>query len=342
MRILYAIQATGNGHVSRAKTLIPYLQKNYEVDVLLSGTSSDIELGHPITYKYKGLSFVFGKNGGVNFWQTIRQINFWRFVRDVKQLSLKDYDFVINDFEPVSAWACKFKGKHCVALSHQYSLLSRNAPRPQEKNILSELILRYYAPTSIGYGLHFKKYDSNVYLPIIKEEIRTKNPTKKNFYLVYLPSFADEKIISVLNKIYNINWIIFSKHTQKKYQIGNIKVYPISSEFFNNKLVECKGVLCGAGFETPSEALFLKKKLMVIPMKNQYEQQCNAVSLKNMGVQVIYDLNHDMIEVIQNWTKSKKIINVDYQESPKKVLNRVLIDYMKKTAKNELLEEYIY
>jgi uncharacterized protein (TIGR00661 family) len=188
--------------------------------------------------------------------------------------------------------------------------------------------------------LHFKKYDSNLYLPIIKEEIRTKNPTKKNFYLVYLPSFADEKIISVLFKIYNINWVIFSKHTNKKYQKGNVKVYPISSECFNNKLVECKGVLCGAGFETPSEALFLKKKLMVIPMKNQYEQQCNAASLKKMGVPVIYDLNHDMIEIIRDWTKSRKIINVNYQGSPRKVLDQILIDYLTKISKSEILEEY--
>ena len=340
MKILYAIQATGNGHISRAKSLIPYLQKNYEVDVLLSGTSADIELGYPIHYKFKGLSFVFGKNGEVDIWRTIRQMNFWRFLKDMKQLPLMKYDFVINDFEPVSAWACLVKGKHCIALSHQYSLLNGNVPRPQKKNILSELILRYYAPTSIGYGFHFKKYDSNVSLRIIKEEIRTKNPIKKNFYLVYLPSFADEKIISVLFKIYNINWVIFSKHTNKKYQIGNVKVYPISSECFNNKLVECKGVLCGAGFETPAEALFLQKKLMVIPMKNQYEQQCNAVSLKNMGVPVIYDLNHDMTEVIRNWTKSKKIINVNYQESPRKVLDQISIDYLTKISNNEIVEEY--
>jgi uncharacterized protein (TIGR00661 family) len=258
----------------------------------------------------------------------------------MKQLPLMKYDFVINDFEPVSAWACLVKRKQCIALSHQYSLLNGNVPRPQKKNILFELILRYYAPTSIGYGLHFKKYDSNLYLPIIKEEIRTKNPTKKNFYLVYLPSFADEKIISVLFKIYNINWVIFSKHTNKKYQKGNVKVYPISSECFNNKLVECKGVLCGAGFETPSEALFLKKKLMVIPMKNQYEQQCNAASLKKMGVPVIYDLNHDMIEIIRDWTKSRKIINVNYQGSPRKVLDQILIDYLTKISKSEILEEY--
>ena len=62
MKLLYAIQATGNGHISRAKELIPLLQKHVEVDVLLSGTSADIELGLPVRYRFKGLSFVFGKN----------------------------------------------------------------------------------------------------------------------------------------------------------------------------------------------------------------------------------------------------------------------------------------
>jgi hypothetical protein len=37
--------------------------------------------------------------------------------------------------------------------------------------------------------------------------------------------------------------------------------------------------LCNAGFETPAEALFMDKKLFVIPIHNQYEQECNACAL---------------------------------------------------------------
>ncbi|MDA0327251.1 MAG: glycosyl transferase, partial [Bacteroidetes bacterium] len=85
MKVLYAIQATGNGHISRAKELIPLLQKNIEVDVLLSGTSADIELEMPVRFRFKGLSFVFGKNGGINIWKTIVKMDFWRFFRDIKQ-----------------------------------------------------------------------------------------------------------------------------------------------------------------------------------------------------------------------------------------------------------------
>ena len=196
MKILYAIQATGNGHITRAKELIPYLQKNIEVDVLLSGTSADVELGLPVRFYFKGLSFVFGKNGGINFWKTILQMNFWRFLKDVKQLPLKEYDFVISDFEPVSAWACILHKKHCIAMSHQYSLLNKNTPKPKKKILLSHLILKYYAPVSVGYGFHFKPYASSIYTPVIQKELKSINPIKKNYFVVYLPAFEDKKLLA--------------------------------------------------------------------------------------------------------------------------------------------------
>ncbi len=46
----------------------------------------------------------------------------------------------------------------------------------------------------------------------------------------------------------------------------------------------CEGILCNAGFETPAEALFMDKKLFVIPIHNQYEQECNACALDKMGI----------------------------------------------------------
>ena len=340
MRVLYAIQATGNGHISRAKELLPYLQKNVQVDVLISGTSADIELGQPIRFNLNGLSFVFGKNGGIDIWKTIIQMKFLQFFKDIIRLPLSEYDFVINDFEPVTAWACLLRKKHCIALSHQYSLLNKKVPRPQKKAKLSNFILKYYAPASVGYGFHFKAYDSNIHLPIIKKELKKKSETKKRYFVVYLPAFEDKKIISVLTKIYKTNWVVFSKQTKEKYRYGNIIVRPISRNSFNKKLINCSGVFCGAGFETPSEALYLKKKLLVIPMKNQYEQKCNAESLKKMGVPVIYDLSYDNVKIINDWIKSEQIINVDYSESPKKVINKMLIDYIKKISTEQLIYKF--
>ena len=41
MKILYAIQGTGNGHLSRAHDILPELQKYGNVDIIISGTDSE-------------------------------------------------------------------------------------------------------------------------------------------------------------------------------------------------------------------------------------------------------------------------------------------------------------
>jgi uncharacterized protein (TIGR00661 family) len=59
--------------------------------------------------------------------------------------------------------------------------------------------------------------------------------------------------------------------------------------------------LCGAGFEGPAEALYLGKKLLAIPMHTQYEQQCNAAALADLGVPVIKELSARYLEKIRWW-----------------------------------------
>jgi UDP:flavonoid glycosyltransferase YjiC (YdhE family) len=84
------------------------------------------------------------------------------------------------------------------------------------------------------------------------------------------------------------------------------------------------GVFCGAGFETPAEALFLKKKLMVIPMKGQYEQQCNAEALKNLGVPVIKNLKKKQVQKIIDWVSNGKVIPVNYPDMTEKILTDII------------------
>ena len=64
MKILYAIQGTGNGHLSRARDIIPILPKKGDLDILVSGSQVDVQLPYHVKYMFTGLSFVFGKAGG--------------------------------------------------------------------------------------------------------------------------------------------------------------------------------------------------------------------------------------------------------------------------------------
>ena len=126
MKILYCVQLTGNGHVTRANELIPEFKKVAKVDVLTSGNQNSLEIKEKVDFKLRGLSFVFGSQGGVDIFKTIFNLRPFTFVKDVLNIQVKNYDLIINDFEPVSAWACKLRGVPCYSMSRQYSLIQKN------------------------------------------------------------------------------------------------------------------------------------------------------------------------------------------------------------------------
>ena len=339
MKILYAIQGTGNGHLSRAKEVIPALRSRVEVDILISGTQADITLPFDVKYKYKGLSFIFGKSGGVDIYSTIANNSLRSVYTEIKECPVHKYDLVVNDFEPISAWACKLRGVNCISLSHQSALLSDLVPQPSYKDFIGSMILKYYAPSIQNFGFHFKKYDSSIYLPIIRKGIRQLKVTTEDYYTVYLPSYSDVKIIDVLSEVRSVKWQVFSKKCKTAYKKRNVNVLPIESDSFESSIAGALGVICGAGFETPAEALFLKKKLLVIPMKGQFEQHYNAASLKDLGVPVLKKLKKKNLPKIKKWVKKGKVIDVVYPDRTQLIVDAVLSKYIIAT---ELTNKLMY
>lgn len=59
MKILYAVQKTGNGHLARAQEIIPLLRIYGDVDILTSGSQSQINLGFPVDYDFNGISLFY-------------------------------------------------------------------------------------------------------------------------------------------------------------------------------------------------------------------------------------------------------------------------------------------
>ena len=325
MKILYAVQGTGNGHITRAMEIIPYLQQKGDVDILVSGIQSDIELPFKVKYRFKGMSFIFGKKGGVDFWKTFMKLNSLKLLKEIKNIDLKSYDLIISDFEPISCWAAIKSKKECIGLSNQVVTLHPLAPKPKKTDLIGKLVLQNYAPTTFNYGFHFKRLDGSVFTPIIRKQVRELIPTNEGHYTVYLPSYDDEQIIRYLKLLYTVKWQVFSKHYKKGKQIKNIKIFPIDSELFLKSIASSKGVLCNAGFGTVSEALFLRKKVMVIPMKKQFEQACNAAMLKDMGVPVIKKLNLDNIPKIKKWLLDDTIVSVDYPDNAEEIVS-IIVD----------------
>lgn len=312
MKILFAIQGTGNGHVSRARDIIPHLQQYGALDLLISGTQADVGLEQALKFKLHGCSFVFGKNGGIDYLKTLGQSKPIQLLRDIRSLPLEQYNLIVNDFEPVSAWAARRRKIPTVSLSHQCSFLSQKVPRPKKGDPIAKLVLENYATCTHNIGFHFKAYDDYIHTPVIRQEIRDLVVSNLGHYTVYLPAYDDNYLVKQLSKISTVEWQVFSKHCREKYRYENVDVRPVNNKEFNESLASCSGILTGGGFEAPAEALFLGKKIIAVPMKGQYEQQCNAEALREMGVPVIPEINATSIAIIRDWVNNAEALQVDY------------------------------
>jgi len=324
VKILYAIQGTGNGHIARAEEIAPILSDYGMVDLFVSGAQADIKLSMPVKYKSKGLSFFFGKKGGIDFIKTFKNNSSKSVMKEIKEFPVEKYDLVINDFEAITAWACHKRDVPCIALSHQYALLSHKVPKPKRFDPVGTWFLNNYAPVREGVGFHFSTYDRHIFTPVIRERVRNMHAADKGHYTVYLPAYDDKKLVKLLLKFSGVHWHIFSKHITRPYHIGKISVFPVDNEAFSVSMASSHGVLCGAGFETPAEALYLRKKLLVVPMKNQYEQHFNAASLKQLGVPVIKKISKKNLNKIEEWIETEGKVEVNYPETAKPAIDRVL------------------
>jgi len=323
MKILYAIQGTGNGHISRAREIVPLLQQHGDVDLLISGTQADVKLSQDIAFQLHGFSFIFGKKGGVNHYETWKSMNLPRFINDMRKLPLKDYNLILNDFEPVTAWACKLRGIESVGLSHQASFQSAKVPKPQSVN-WAQLVMKYYAPATHYVGFHFKAYDDFIHTPVIRSEIRNLLTSDAGHYTVYLPAIDDKILLPILKQIPGVKWQVFSKHTKTSFSDANVSVAPVNNEQFNTSLASCTGLFTGGGFEGPSEALFLGKKLLVVPMKFQYEQQCNAFALQEMGLPVIWGHDKNWVPILKNWVLNPQEHQFHFPDETAQVIEKVV------------------
>ena len=294
MKILYGIQLTGNGHITRSIKIITALKSaGFDVDIITSGTNSQLNLPFKIKKQFQGLSFFYNKKGGIDWIKTLLLLKLKNFLSDLKY-DVSEYDLVISDFEPVSAWSARKYNKKSIGIGNQYSFRSNKVPRPFFKDIFSELFIRWFAPCKEYIGINYQKYDEFISLPIINDDLLNKKVINGNFYLVYLPSMSSDFISKQINNYGVGNWKVYSPDIKKDKTDGIVKLKKLDKNSFTKDLLNCKGVITASGFSTTSEALVLGKKLWSIPIKGQYEQMCNATSLSKMGV-FTKDLNSDTI-----------------------------------------------
>jgi uncharacterized protein (TIGR00661 family) len=322
VRIFFGVQATGNGHITRARALAPKLkQAGIEVDYLFSGRPWEqlFEMEVFGDYQWReGLTFST-RAGHIQHVQTALRNNLLSFARDVRQLELGGYDLVISDFEPVTAWAAKLQGvKHVIGIGHQYAF-GYDIPKAAA-DFLGVQILRYFAPVKLGLGVHWHHFHHPILPPIFETAVERKAVDPRKI-IVYLPFEDVNHVINLLRRFHDHQFTIYSPtmpHDRHE-PAENIHVRQLSRAGFQADFADAAGVICNAGFELSSESLHLGKKLLVKPLQGQMEQMSNALALELLQLgQVMQSLDPASIET---WLERSQAVEVRYPDVAQAVVD---------------------
>ena len=308
MKVLYALQGTGNGHVARARELVPLISQRCEIDVLVAGTQSQIDLGFPIRFEKFGLTMKYNTSGGVSYLKSFFSNRPLRFLKDVLLLPVKEYDVVIIDFEAITSYACLLRGVKSLQLSHQAAYWSKLTPRPEPRVWHWELVLRLMSPSNYKIGFHFNAYDTFILPPIIRSDVRKLTPTSGGHYTVYLPAYNAATLAEWFKRFPKESFTVFTKE-KDFHSTLNCVFLTVDNELFISSMCNSRGVICSAGFEGPAEAMYLGKKLLITPIIGQYEQAANAICAEREGALVFKQLDESALPIfnvffqIENFVK---------------------------------------
>lgn len=298
MKILYGVQGTGNGHITRARIMAKALASvGAKVDWVFSGRPADkfFDMDEFGDYQvYRGLTFAT-QSGRILYAKTALTSNIWQLYEDTKKVDVEGYDFIINDFEPVSAWAAKRAGKKVIGISHQNAFFY-DIPK-KGSNIFVEWFMRNFAPVTFPIGLHWHHFNQPI-LPPLVEPSQYDNKFTPKHYVVYLPFAGLPDIMPQLREFPDYQFFIYQA-VPEAFDEGHIHIRPFSREGFQQDLHRCEGVICSAGFELPSEAIQLGKKILVQPVAGQMEQKSNALALTQLGYGSV--ASRLSVEAIRQW-----------------------------------------
>lgn len=309
MRVLYGVQGTGNGHITRARAMAEAFQAaGVEVDYVFSGRNPEDYFDMEVFGQYRtfeGLSFV-ARNGQLDLLATYRHAHFFTFLKDCKSLDTRHYDLVITDFEPIVAWAAKRQGVPCLGFGHQYAF-HYDIPR-FKGHFVAQWIMRHFAPVKMQLGAHWHHFNKPILPPLVHVN-EARNCPVKDQVLVYLPFENSEAVFEWLEAIPEYNFRLHCKDIEPGVY-GHIEVFAFGRESFQRNLGECGAVLCNAGFELNSEALQLGRKILVKPLQKQIEQHSNALALETL--QLAQSCEELSSERIRQWLQSGESVQVCY------------------------------
>ena len=327
------------GHAIRTSVVLEHLKKENDVIVFASGRAFDfLSRKFDDVYKIYGFNTVYEENA-VNDKKTFIKAmkNLPRDVKDNIKLLYNianefKPDIIISDFEFYSNILSKIIRVPMISIDNMHVITHCKIDVPRKyardklkaEGVVRSFIMRpqKYLITSFFYPEIKNKNKVSIFPPILREEILRIKPSTGTHVLVYQTSTSNLELIQILKEI-DENFIVYGFDSEKV--DNNLTFRKFNEDQFFRDLGTCKAVLANGGFTLITESIYLKKPVLSIPVRGQFEQILNAIYLERLE----YGEFHEEldIEVVKQFLSNLDIYNQSLrsysQDGNKAVLNEL-------------------
>ncbi len=295
VKILYGVSGDGMGHATRSKVVIDHLRKKHEVKIAAGDRAYDYLSQYFKVERIFALRIMYEDNK-VNELKTVAY-NLRKYPKGRKESMDKIYklvvdykpDIIITDFEYFTSHTALQLKIPYISIDNNHILNKCKVEVPKSEfgyylnaRIVSDSIARkadHYFITTFFYPE--TKQDNVTLVPLIlRPEIKKLKSASGGPIFVYQTSETYEELLPTLKKI-NKRFIVYGLN--KGGEDENVSFRRFNEKQFYEDIRTCEAVITNGGFTLISEALFLGKPILSVPIRRQFEQICNAIYLQKKG-----------------------------------------------------------
>lgn len=296
VKIIYGVNGEGLGHATRSKPIIEGLLKRHEVKIVAGRRAYEYLSKKFEVKKIFAFDIIYRKNG-VEIIQTIIKnillfpiFGLATIIRLIFIFQRFKPDLVISDFEPFTMWTANLLRLPIISIDNQH--ISTNCRIKIGKKVsfdytlLKIIIISFagfadYCLVTTFFYPKIVKERTYLFPPIVRKEILELRPKTGRHILVYQTSRSYTTLIPVLKQLKNEEFRIYK--TDKVGREDNVIFREFSEREFIKDLATCKAIITNGGFSLISEAIYLDKPILSVPVKRQFEQVINGMHVSQAG-----------------------------------------------------------
>jgi len=304
VKILYGVVGEGMGHAIRSRVVIKHLlDQGHELSIMASGRAVDFLKKHYGDVKrIQGFHMVY-QEGRVQKSKTL-----WSNVKDTAARGIPKNvaayfdllgsfgpDLVISDFESWTYLYARAHGLPIISIDNMQIInRCKHSKKITGQDNTSFRLTRAFIKGKLPGCSHYvittffrpqvRKKRTTLVAPILRPEVLQADRREGEHLLVYQTGEGYAALEETLAntgiecRIYGVRRDITEEQVE-----GNLRFRPFSEHDFIDDLASARAVIAGGGFTLMGEAVYLRKPMLSVPLRGQFEQVMNARYLQRLG-----------------------------------------------------------